>query len=137
MIAERIRRSCTRLQCSPVLLAGAVILFVVAVSGAPWAQEHAAAFAQAARETAAVLLVLAGYALVTLTARAVSGRPLPARRRREDIDLTPLPGRQAEARSAPGFGDDPELSPAVYPGQRPHAVPEAGRVPEARQEAPK
>lgn len=137
MIAERIRRSCTRLQCSPVLLAGAVILFIIAASGAPWAQEHAAAFAQAARETAAVLLVLAGYALVTLTARAVSGRPLPVRRRREDIDLTPLPARPLATRSEPGFEDDPDLSPAVYPGQRPQAVPEAGRAPEARQEVPK
>lgn len=139
MIAERIRRSCARLQCSPVLLAGAVILFIVAVSGAPWAQKHAAALAQAARETAAVLLVLAGYAIVTLTARAVSGRPPPVRRSREGIDLTPLPGSQpaaAQATAAPGSGNDPDLSPAVYPGKRLPAGTEGDRVPETREEVP-
>lgn len=137
MITEWMRRSSSRLQCGPPLLVGGIIILViVGASGAPWAQAHAAAFAHAARETAAVLLVLAAYVIVAGTARAVTDRPVPVRRRREGIDLAPLPERPV-TRVLPGYDGDPELSPAVYPGTRPPADVEAERAPEVREEVPK
>jgi hypothetical protein len=137
------RRSSTQLGCNPALIAGGIAVFVVVVVVVPWLRLHQAGLGQAAREAVrvarlagAALAVLAAYLVLVLTARAVSGTPVPAARRREEIDLAPEPEQPEETAPEPPHRD-PDLAPAVYPGRRLPADAEPERVPETRQEVPK
>lgn len=125
MITRQMRRSSTQLACNPALAIAAIAVFIFLTSGAGWLRTavhgNLHETIRMARLAGAGLLTVTAYAVIALTARAVSGRPVPwTRHHREEVDLTPEPGR-AEAREPGPDSPDPDLAPVVYPGQRPPA----------------
>jgi len=124
------------MQRNPFPVLAGIVLFILLTSGAGWLRSNMAETIRLARQVAAGLLMAAAYAIVVLTARAVTGRAVPLSRPRDDIDLSPEPDQPWEMPPEPSHRD-PGLATVVYPGRRPLAGPEPELAPETRQEVPK
>jgi hypothetical protein len=95
--------------------------FVIVAWNASWLETHAAAVWQGARDAGAVLCVLAAWAMVAGTIRAVTRQQWVTRTYGHlELDLSPLPGRPESVQVTA----EPDLAPARAvlvppPGQRP------------------
>ena len=110
---ERLRKMTCQLQCAPVALILAVLLFVVMDVAVSWAHQHAAGLTQTVRMAFASILVLAAAGLVAGVTTAVSRKPVTRHYHAEDeYDMTPF--RRAAEEAQPAMAE-PVPAPAPHP----------------------